>query len=107
MARHTRCYMVVFGAFADFDRFMADYQSGVGNTIEKYGGRYVLVGESMEVLEGEFNGKSGSVISVWQNRSAALKFWNSPEYVEIRERRAGVDNVQVVLIEAPMLDSPG
>jgi uncharacterized protein (DUF1330 family) len=41
------------------------------------------------------------VISVWPNRAAALAFWTSPEYAEVKTLRAGTGQFQVVLVDAP------
>ncbi len=97
----TRCYMIVFGAFTDLERFMATYQAAVGPLVERFGGRYVMVGKNVQVLEGDFPGGGGNVISVWPNRAAALAFWTSPEYAEVKTLRAGTGQFQVVLVDAP------
>lgn len=100
----TRCYMVVFGAFTDFDRFMAGYQVAVAPLVARFGGSYLLIGHALQVLEGEFPEGGGGVVSVWPDRAAALRFWNSPEYAEVRKLREGTGRFQVVLIDAPAAD---
>jgi uncharacterized protein (DUF1330 family) len=99
----ARCYMIVLGAFSDLDRFLATYQAAVAPLIDAFGGRYILVGSGLEVLEGAFPGGGGGVISVWPDRDAALRFWNSPEYAAIKPLREGTGQFQVVLIDAPEL----
>jgi uncharacterized protein (DUF1330 family) len=99
----TRCYIVVFGAFSDFDKFMVEYQTNVGPLMDKFGGRYVLIGESLSVLEGDFPSGGGSVISVWPNRKAALAFWNAPALRKVTKAQLSAGALQVVLIDAPTL----
>jgi uncharacterized protein (DUF1330 family) len=96
----TRCYMIVFGAFTDRERFMATYQKAVGPMIERFGGRYVMVGRELQVLEGAFPGGGGCVVSVWPDRAAALGFWASPEYAAVKPLREGTGQFQVVLVDA-------
>jgi uncharacterized protein (DUF1330 family) len=92
--------MIVLGAFTDFERFMAGYQQVVGPMVERFGGRYVLMGGGAQVLEGAWTDGGGAVISEWPDRNAALRFWNSPEYAEARTLRAGTGTFQVVLVDA-------
>jgi uncharacterized protein (DUF1330 family) len=95
--------MIVLGAFTDLPRFMATYQAAVGPLIERFGGRYVMIGHKLQVLEGDFPEGGGNVVSVWADRGAALRFWNSPEYAEVKKLRAGLGQFQVVLVDAPEL----
>ncbi len=99
-----RCYMIVLGAFTDYQRFMATYQAAVGPLVERFGGRYVMVGRNIQVLEGDFPEGGGHVLSVWPDRAAALRFWNSPEYTEVKKLRAGTGQFLVVLVDAPELE---
>jgi uncharacterized protein (DUF1330 family) len=95
-----KCYMIVLGAFTDFERFMSGYQQVVGPMVERFGGRYVLMGGGAQVLEGEWSDGGGAVISEWPDRAAALRFWNSPEYAAAKPLRAGTGRFQVVLVDA-------
>ena len=102
-----KCYMIVFGHFTDFERFMAGYQQVVGPMVQRFGGRYVLMGAGTAVLEGDWPGGGGAVISEWPDRASALRFWNSPEYAEARKLRDGTGRFQVVLVDAPGLGEAG
>ena len=95
------CYMIVLGAFTDFERFMSGYQLAVAPLIERFGGSYTLVGHDLLALETSFPSGGGAVISKWPDRAAALAFWNSPEYAEVKKLRAGTGEFQVVLVDAP------
>jgi len=94
-----KCYMIVLGAFTDFERFMAGYQQVVGPMVERFGGRYVLMGGGAQVLEGAWTDGGGAVISEWPDRATALRFWNSPEYAAAKKLRAGTGAFQVVLVD--------
>ena len=96
---NTSCYMIVLGAFTDFTRFMATYQVAVGPLIAQFGGEYLLVGSDLQLLEGSFPEGGGSVISKWPDRAAALAFWNSPEYAQVKKLREGTGTFQVVLVD--------
>lgn len=96
-----KCYMIVFGVFTDFERFMSGYQQVVGPLVARFGGRYVLMGSDATVLEGRWPAGGGAVISEWPDRAAALRFWNAPDYAQARKLREGTGEFQVVLVDAP------
>ncbi len=98
----TRCYMIILAAFTDRERFMATYQAAVAPLVEAFGGRYVMVGGNLAVLEGDFPA-AGFVMSVWPDREAALRFWNSPDYAQVKTLRAGTGQFQVSLVDGPFL----
>ncbi len=95
-----KCYMIVLGTFTDLPRFMATYQAQVGPLVEHFGGRYLLTGHNMQVLEGDWPNGGGAVISEWPDRAAALQFWNSAEYARVKLLRAGTGEFQVALVDA-------
>jgi uncharacterized protein (DUF1330 family) len=69
--------------------------------VERFGGRYLLRGPGVELLEGSFGAGASMVISEWPDKAAAKAFWNSPEYAEAKKLRDGVADCQVLLIETP------
>jgi uncharacterized protein (DUF1330 family) len=91
--------MIVLGAFTDFERFMSGYQKEVAPLIARFGGEYILVGSDLLPLETEFPGGGGAVVSKWPDRAAALAFWNSAEYAEVKKLRHGTGQFQVVLVD--------
>jgi uncharacterized protein (DUF1330 family) len=95
--------MLVYGTFTDFERFMSGYQQAVGPLVERFGGRYVLMGAGTQVLEGPWSSGGGAVISEWPDRATALRFWNSPEYAQVKPLRHGTGEFLVVLVDAPGL----
>lgn len=97
-------YMIVTARIADRDAFINGYGAAAGKLVEQMGGRYVLRGPGAQLLEGDFGDGASMVISEWPDKAAALTFWNSPEYAEVKALRAGIADCQVLLIEAPMIN---
>ncbi len=97
-------YMIVTAKVADRERFLRDYASAAAQLVEQFGGRYVLRGPGAELLEGGFGEGGSIVISEWPDKAAALRFWNSTEYQEVKKQRDGIADVQVLLIEAPQIN---
>ncbi|WEK42206.1 MAG: DUF1330 domain-containing protein [Candidatus Sphingomonas colombiensis] len=94
-------YLIVTATVSDRDAFMAGYAPAAAALVERFGGRYRMRAPGAQVLEGEFGNGGSIVISEWDDREAALSFWNSSEYTALRALRQGIATCQVVLIEAP------
>lgn len=97
-------YLIVTATVADRERFLRDYASAAARLVEQFGGRYVLRGPGAQLLEGGFGDGGSIVISEWPDKAAALRFWNSPEYADVKQKRDGIADVQVLLIEAPQIN---
>ncbi|WP_299323021.1 DUF1330 domain-containing protein [Parasphingopyxis sp.] len=93
-------YMIVTAKIADRDAFIQGYGAAAGKLVEQFGGKYLLRGPGVELLEGDFGDGASMVISEWPDKAAAKAFWNSPEYAEAKKLREGIADVQVLLIEA-------
>jgi uncharacterized protein (DUF1330 family) len=97
-------YMIVLGTVHDRDAFMRGYAAKLAPLYDKYGGHYISIGGSHEILEGQTSFES-HVISQWTSSDAARAFWNSPEYAELK--RARIENkwgdFDVFLVEGPPL----
>lgn len=100
-------YMIVTASIADRDRFVSGYGAAAARLVERYGGRYVLRGGGAIALEGGVADGASMVISEWPSKEAALAFWNSADYAEVRKLRDGLASVQVMLIEAPRIGGDG
>ena len=96
-------YMVVAAKIADRDAFISGYGTAAAALVARFGGRYVLRGTGALGLEGGFGDGASMVISEWPDKAAALAFWNSPEYAEVKKLRDGIAECQVLLIEAPKI----
>ncbi len=91
-------YLVITAQIHDRDRFVAGYGPAAAELTERFGGEYLVRAPGLDVLEGEHPGGS-LVISKWPDKAAALAFWNSPEYAQVRTLREGIADCQVLLIE--------
>jgi uncharacterized protein (DUF1330 family) len=60
---------------------IVEYLERIDATLEPYGGRFIVHGGEVEVLEGEFPG--GLVVIEFPNREAARSWYDSPAYQEI------------------------
>jgi len=102
-------YMVVLGTVTNREAFMSEYAAKLPPLYEKYGGYYLAIGGSHEVLEGETTFES-HVISAWPGGvDAARTFWESPEYEALKKARidGGWGNFDVFLVEGmPGADAP-
>lgn len=94
-------YMIITATISDRDAFLSGYGAKAGELVEKFGGKYLMRAPGAVLLEGGFGDGGSVVISEWPNREAALTFWNSPEYQEVKKLRENVADCQVLLIEAP------
>lgn len=101
-------YMIVTARIADRDAFIRGYGAAAARLVAQFGGKYVLRGPGAQLLEGDFGAKefdgASMVISEWPDKAAALAFWNSPEYAEVKALRDGIADCQVLLIEAPVIN---
>lgn len=94
-------FMVIACKIHDREKFIAGYGQAVPKLVEKYGGEYVIVAPGATLLEGTLEGYSSIAISKWPSREAALQFWNSDEYADVKKLRAGLADVEVLLVELP------
>jgi uncharacterized protein (DUF1330 family) len=93
-------YMIVTAKIADREAFINGYGVAAARLVEQFGGKYILRGPGVELLEGDFGAGASMVISEWPDKSAALAFWDSSDYAEVKKLRAGIADCQVLLIEA-------
>ncbi len=94
-------YMVVQINITDPDRF-AQYRAAVPGVVESFGGRYIVRGAQVEVLEGSHDGRR-LVLFEFPSMDAIKRFWNSPEYAKVkplRENAAEVDAWAVPGVES-------
>jgi uncharacterized protein (DUF1330 family) len=86
-------YFLVRIHVSDPDAF-ARYRAAVPAVIAAYGGRYLVRGGDVEVLEGGYDG-SRVIVLEFPDMDAARRFWNSPEYAQVRKLREGAAELQV------------
>jgi uncharacterized protein (DUF1330 family) len=84
--------MVVQLNVTDPDRF-ARYREAVPSVVAAFGGRYIVRGAAIEVLEGSHDGRR-LVLFEFPSVEAIKRFWDSPEYAKVkplRENAAEID----------------
>ena len=75
-----------------------DYRKAVLPTIEKYGGRFLVRGGKMEVLEGNWPPRR-IVIVEFPSVEKARAWWNSPEYAAPKALRQATSQSEMILVE--------
>ena len=93
-------YLIVTAQLRDREQFLAGYAPAAAALTARFGGEYVLRAAGAEVIEGEHPGGS-VVVSRWPDKAAALAFWSSPEYADVRRLREGIADCQVLIVEEP------
>ena len=74
------------------------YKAAAPASIAAYGGSYVARGGDLAVLEGDWNPKR-VVILQFEDLAAAKRWYESPEYAEVRKLREGAANMNLVAVE--------
>jgi uncharacterized protein (DUF1330 family) len=90
-------YIFVSVEVHDPDRY-EDYRKTVLPTIEAYGGRFLVRGGKMEVLEGSWPPRR-IVIVEFPSVEKARKWWNSPEYAAPKALRQATSHTEMILVE--------
>ncbi len=96
-------YMIVLAKIADRERFLSGYGQAAAALIQKHGGRYLLRGPGVQLLEGDWGDGAGAVISEWSDMAALRAFWDSPEYAEVKKLRQDIADCRVWAVEAPRI----
>ena len=91
-------WFIVTARVHDREAFMQGYGPAAAKLSEQYGGRYVIRAPGAVQLEGEGHDGGSVVVTEWPDRETALRFWNSPEYAEIKKMREGIADISVVLV---------
>jgi uncharacterized protein (DUF1330 family) len=91
-------WLVVTARVHDRERFMAGYAPAAARLVAQFGGSYVIRAPGGQYLEGDGPDGTSVVVSAWPDRAAALAFWHSAEYAEVRKLREGLADVEVLLV---------
>ena len=79
---------------------MDTYRAGVFSTVEKHGGRYVVIGGPLEVVEGHWR-PAFPVIIEFPSMAAAQRWYNSAEYAPLKALRLAATRGNAVFMDAP------
>jgi uncharacterized protein (DUF1330 family) len=90
-------YVIYLADVADESRY-EHYKAGAGPSVEAAGGKYLVRGGDGEAMEGELPA-SRTVVLEFPTRAAALAWYQSPEYAEIRKLRAGIAEATLYVVD--------
>jgi uncharacterized protein (DUF1330 family) len=85
--------MVVQINVTDPEKF-ARYREAVSRVVESSGGRYIVRGGTVEVLEGTHDGRR-LVLFEFPSMAAIRAFWHSREYAEVKKLRENAADIDV------------
>jgi uncharacterized protein (DUF1330 family) len=81
-------YLIAQVRVGDPERY-AQYRAGVLPTIEKFGGRFIVRGAEVEVLEGRHDGRR-LVIIEFPSKERLRAWYDSPDYAGLKALRLEV-----------------
>ena len=92
-------WLVATATIPDRAAFLAcGYSEQAAALLTAAGGRYVLRAPGAQVLEGAGRSGASVIVSEWSDRASALAYWNSPEYQALRALRAGLAEIDVMVV---------
>jgi uncharacterized protein (DUF1330 family) len=98
-AQPGRGYIYVEMTINDAQGFKA-YTALSAPAVQAAGGRYIVAGVRPEVLEGRFDAHRIVVVE-FATAAQAREFYRSAVYQAAREKRAGVAEFKMLLLEGP------
>lgn len=90
-------YVVYQGEVTDPDRYDA-YKAKAAESIIAAGGRYIVRGGAVEMLEGDAPA-GRTVVLEFPTMQAALDWYHGDEYTEIRKLREGAATARMYAVE--------
>ncbi len=75
-----------------------EYRKLVPDTIAAYGGKYLVRGGDADVAEGSYS-PVRIVVLEFESVDQAKKWYNSPEYMPLREMRMNASNGDLYFVE--------
>ena len=90
-------YAIIHDEIQDQALF-AEFRSKVGATVEAHGGRYLVRGGAIEVMDGDW--VPDRIIVIEFDSAEQAKAWlTSPEYLEIKQIRMKAAKASVLVVE--------
>lgn len=71
-----------------------EYRAKVGPFFAQHGGKYLVRGGDVEVLEGSYDGRR-LIVFEFPSVEVIKTMWNSPEYVRLKQLREGSGELDV------------
>jgi uncharacterized protein (DUF1330 family) len=90
-------YVIYQADIADEARY-EDYKAQAGPSVLAAGGKYLVRGGDAEAMEGELPA-GRTVVLEFPTRAAALAWYRSLEYAEIRKLRAGIAEATLYVVD--------
>ena len=90
-------YVIYQGEVLDAERY-EEYKAVAAETIRAAGGRYIVRGGDVEVLEGEAPA-GRTVVLEFPDRETASRWYRSPEYAEARRIREGAAVARMYVVD--------
>jgi uncharacterized protein (DUF1330 family) len=90
-------YVIVETDITDPARY-EEYRKLTPAAIAAHGGRFLVRGGALEVLEGDWTPRR-MVMLEFPDMATARRFYDSPEYVEARRVREGAARLRMVLAD--------
>ena len=90
-------YAIIDTEITDKETY-SEFIERVPALVKSYGGRFVVRGGAVEVVQGDWN-PSRLVIIEFDSAEQALNWENSEEFAEFRELRNSASNSNVIVIE--------
>jgi uncharacterized protein (DUF1330 family) len=77
---------------------LAEYRRRNTESVANHGGRFVVRGGEVELLEGEWDTRR-IVVMEFSDMAAARAWWSSGEYEAIKPLRRGASDTNIILVE--------
>jgi uncharacterized protein (DUF1330 family) len=90
-------YLIVETDITDPEQY-EHYKAASPGAIAAFGGRFVVRGGEMDVLEGDWTPKRLVVVE-FPDLETAKRFYESPEYQEVMKLREGAASLNMVAVE--------
>lgn len=103
-AAELRKGYILFRSAVTDDDAMRAYGRAAWPVIAAHGGRFLVLSDAGAVLEGEVDPRRLAILE-FPSLTAARTFWDSREYQEIKQMRAGAGAVQAILVEGLVIGS--
>ncbi|WP_349370933.1 DUF1330 domain-containing protein [Salinarimonas sp.] len=91
-----KAYFIARVTVTDPERY-AEYAKGATEAIRKYGGKPLVRGGAMKVMEGE--GRPRNVVIEFESVEQAERYYHSPEYQAAKAKREGAGIADMVIVE--------
>jgi uncharacterized protein (DUF1330 family) len=95
-------YVIVETDVSDPERY-EHYKTAASAAVTAYGGRYLVRGGEQDVLEGDWR-PSRLVVLEFADLAAARRWYDSEQYRQARELRAGAARLNLVAVQG--VDEP-